>query len=352
LALDKNLWVGKRILVTGHTGFKGAWLSVVLNDLGAHVYGFSLNLEASNKLFRDAKISNLIAGDKVGDVRNYELLSDYIEEIQPEFVFHLAAQSLVRKSFSNPLETITTNVVGSSNLLIAALRSPSVKLVVNVTTDKVYANNENNFPFTESDTLGGEDIYSGSKTAVEVLSHSINSSVNGRGVKIVNVRAGNVIGGGDWAEDRLIPDIVKSVIDSKIVTIRNPSSTRPWQYVLDCLHGYLLVVQNNICNAEVIFPGAINFGPSDSMSVQNVVEIFSEKMSFEFNLAKEASAMVEKKYLSLNSNLAFETLGWKPLLTARQTVEKTAIWYQSYLSGGDSLSLMEEEVAWFFEEIK
>jgi CDP-glucose 4,6-dehydratase len=349
LALDKRLWAGKRVLVTGHTGFKGAWLSVFLNELGAHVYGFSLDLEASNRLFMDAGISELLSGQRLGDIRNYQVLSEYIEEIQPEYVFHLAAQSLVLKSFNDPLETISTNIVGSSNLLIAALRNPSVKLIVNVTTDKVYVNDNSKLSFTEKDVLGGDDIYSGSKAAVEILSRSINSSLNEYGKKIVNVRAGNVIGGGDWAQDRLIPDIIKSVISSEIVTIRNPLSTRPWQYILDCLNGYLLVVQKNIGNENFIFPDALNFGPPDSLSVQNVVDIFSKVMDLKFETAPEPGSVMEKKYLSLNSNLAVETLGWKPQFSAQKAVEKTANWYQSYLAGENPRLLIEKEISGFLE---
>ena len=325
---------------------------LLLKKLGAEVFGYGLNLDSSNKLYKDAKISSYLSNEQIADIRDYDSLNTYMNTVQPEYVIHLAAQSLVRKSYSEPLETVSTNVLGTANVLIASLNTASVQLIINVTTDKVYKNDNSNHAFSETDELGGDDVYSGSKAAVEVVSHAISSSLNTRKAHIVNVRAGNVIGGGDWAEDRLIPDIVKASQESEPLTVRNPASTRPWQHVLDCLHGYLLLVQQNIENPTFNFPTAVNFGPSDSMSVQDVIHIFSEKFDFKHNSPKSEILQQEKQYLRLNSRLAFETLLWEPFFSVREAVERTAAWYESYFAGEGSLQLMQNEIQWFLEKTK
>jgi CDP-glucose 4,6-dehydratase len=345
------MWAGRRVLVTGHTGFKGTWLVTLLDRLGAEVFGYSLGLDDSNKLYSETKTSNLLAGECFHDIRDYEKLWKYIEKVQPEFVIHMAAQSLVRKSFQEPMQTITTNVLGTSNLILAALNTDSVKFILNVTTDKVYKNDNLSRAFCETDNLGGDDIYSGSKAAVELIAHAINFSVNKKRIPIVNVRAGNVIGGGDWAEDRLIPDIVRSVTQLRKLGVRNPASTRPWQYVLDCLNGYLSLVQHKIANPDFILPNAMNFGPSDSLSVQEVVEIFSKRINVEIDASIAGEGVPEKKFLSLNSDLAEKIIGWKTVLTVNEAVDRTAAWYESYLSGVDSRQLVQNEIDWYLERI-
>ena len=351
MVLESELWAGRRVLVTGHTGFKGAWLVALLNHLKAEVFGYSLDLDNSNKLYREAAISNLMAGESFQDIREYQLLSAYIEKIQPEYVIHMAAQSLVRKSFEEPLQTITTNVLGTTNVILASLQSNSVKLILNVTTDKVYKNDNSETPYRETDLLGGDDIYSGSKAAVEIISHAMNVSFNKKGIPLINVRAGNVIGGGDWAEDRLVPDILRSVMESRKLGIRNPSSTRPWQYVLDCLNGYLSLIQCRIMDPNFVLPDAINFGPSDSLSVEEVVGIFSKRFSVKSEIQSEDQAPLEKKFLSLNSDLAQEIVGWKPLLSVKDAVDRTAAWYESYLLGVNSKQLVHNEIEWFLGQI-
>ena len=263
----------------------------------------------------------------------------------------MAAQSIVRKSFEEPMQTITTNVLGTTNLILAALNTDSVKLILNVTTDKVYKNDNLGTAFCETDSLGGDDIYSGSKAAVELLAHAMNFSVNKKGKILVNVRAGNVIGGGDWAEDRLVPDIVRSVTQSRRLGVRNPASTRPWQYVLDCLNGYLSLVQHAIANPDLVFPNAMNFGPPDSLSVQEVVKIFSKRIKVEIESPIAGEALPEKKFLNLNSDLAAKIIGWKTFLSVHDAVDRTAAWYESYLSGVDSNQLVENEIDWYLEKI-
>jgi len=325
---------------------------MMLQQLGAEVFGFGLDLDSSNRLFKEAKLSALLSSEKLGDIRDYTTLSLYFEKVRPDYVIHLAAQSLVRRSYLEPLETVSTNVLGSANVLIAALNVSSIKLILNVTTDKVYKNDSSGIPFVETDRLGGDDIYSGSKAAVELISHSINSSVNKTGIPIVNVRAGNVIGGGDWAPDRLIPDIARSVSDSSALIVRNPTSTRPWQHVFDCLHGYLLIVQRHMENPKNVFPKEINFGPADSMSVQDVLDIFSEEMGLVWETSADQSLLPEKKFLSIDSKIALETFQWKPILTVDEAVRKTAHWYKSYFDGENPHTLVQNEIQWFLEKVK
>ncbi len=351
MALDAAMWKGRRVLVTGHTGFKGTWLVALLNKLGAEVYGYSLDLNLSNRLFSETNSSSLLEGECFQDIRDYEKIKEFIQKVQPEFVIHMAAQSLVRKSFEEPLLTITTNVMGTTNLILAALSTDSVELILNVTTDKVYKNDNSSIPFSENDNLGGDDIYSGSKAAVEVLSRAMNFSLNKKRIPLINVRAGNVIGGGDWAEDRLIPDVVRSVSCKGKLTVRNPASTRPWQYVLDCLNGYSTLIQHKIENPKLVLPDAINFGPSDSMSVREVVEIFSKRFNLSTETPVDADTAPEKKFLRLNSDLAEKTIGWRAVLSVYEAVDRTAAWYESYLSGIDAKQLVENEIDWYLESL-
>ena len=345
------MWAGRRVLVTGHTGFKGTWLVALLNRLGAEVYGYSLDSNASNRLYSETKSSSLLKGECFQDIRDYEKIRKYIQKVQPEFIIHMAAQSLVRKSYEEPLLTITTNVLGTTNLILAALSTDSVELILNVTTDKVYRNNNSSIPFSENDNLGGDDVYSGSKAAVEVLSHAMNFSVNKKRIPLINVRAGNVIGGGDWAEDRLIPDIVRSVNLEGKLAVRNPTFTRPWQYVLDCLNGYSTLIQYKIENPKFVFPDAMNFGPSDSMSVREVVEIFSKRFNVSIQAPAATDTTPEKKFLRLNSDLAEKTIGWRTVLSVYDAVDRTAAWYESYLSGIGAKQLVDNEIDWYLEKL-
>lgn len=351
MVLDGAMWSGRRVLVTGHTGFKGTWLVALLSRLGAQVYGYSLDSNASNRLYSETKSSSLLKGECFQDITDYEKIKKYIQKVQPEFIIHMAAQSLVRKSYEEPLLTITTNVLGTTNLILAALSTDSVELILNVTTDKVYRNNNLSIPFSENDNLGGDDIYSGSKAAVEVLSHAMNCSVNKKGIPLINVRAGNVIGGGDWAEDRLIPDIVRSVTREGKLAVRNPTSTRPWQYILDCLTGYSTLIQYKIENPKLVLPDAMNFGPSDSMSVREVVEIFSKRFNFSIQASAATDKSPEKKFLRLNSDLAEKTIAWRTVLSVYDAVDRTAAWYESYLSGIDAKHLVDNEIDWYLEKL-
>ena len=271
--LDYKFWHGKRVLLTGHTGFKGGWLALWLHRLGAHVIGISLPPTTSPNLFDLAKINEL-CDSHFCDIRNIEALTTLVSSAQPEVVFHLAAQPLVRHSYQKPAETFDTNVLGTAHLLDALRGLRSVKAVVMVTTDKVYRNNEWRWPYREDDILGGKDPYSASKAASEIVIASYRDSfLAEQGVAVASARAGNVIGGGDWSADRLIPDTVRSWQKSETLKIRRPNAIRPWQHVLEPLAGYLTLAEQLWKNASLA--GAYNFGPptQEVSTVRDVIEL-------------------------------------------------------------------------------
>lgn len=343
MGLTPTLWSGKRVLVTGHTGFKGSWLTLLLKDLGAEVIGISLPPQGPRSLYTDAKIGEEVCLEFFQDVRDETAINRAIEISKVDYVFHLAAQAYVRRSVRNPHESITTNVVGTANVLTSSLHFESTLGVTNVTTDKVYENRGANLPFKETDKLGGQDPYSASKAAAELIASAISSSNNPHNIPVTSVRAGNVIGGGDWGEERLVPDLVRTLDLNSILSIRNPSATRPWQYVLDCLFGYLLVAQSHM-EKTVNVPKSVNFGPDNSLSVMDLVALFEE--AFEKKLAKEfsKSPITESSWLSLDSNLARQFFHWQTSLTASQAVKQTAEWYSRFIDGANAKELMYEEI--------
>nr|HPQ35617.1 CDP-glucose 4,6-dehydratase [Tenuifilaceae bacterium] len=269
-SMDKlyhGIFKGKRVLITGHTGFKGSWLSLLLYRLGADVYGYTLNPPTNPSLFVEAKIDELITS-YIGDIRDYSKLVGVISKIQPEIVIHMAAQPLVRESYKNPIETYSTNVMGTVNLLDACRNTKSVKAIVNITTDKCYENKEWHWGYRENDPMGGYDPYSNSKGCSELVTAAFRSSFynpkdfDNHGVGLASARAGNVIGGGDWAEDRLIPDFIKAISKGERVKIRSPFAIRPWQHVLEPLNGYLTLVEKLLLMGSKFSQGW-NFGPDD-----------------------------------------------------------------------------------------
>jgi CDP-glucose 4,6-dehydratase len=326
----------KRVFVTGHTGFKGSWLCSFLDVLGASHAGYSL------KPSTNPSHSELLKSNKnsfIGNLSDVEYLTESMQKFQPELVFHLAAQPLVRESYRDPLNTYQTNVIGSLNLLEAVRNCPSVKAVVIITTDKVYENKEWIYPYRENDELGGYDMYSSSKACSEIMLKSYQRSffnINDYKIKhsvlIASARAGNVIGGGDWSLDRLIPDMVKAVADKKITEIRNPSAVRPWQHVLDCLSGYLMLGAK-LMDEEVEFAEAWNFAPYsfESKTVKEVVEI-SKSIWDEINVqyGNSFASPHEANLLKLDNTKALSRLGWKPLWDTNQAITKTIEWYKSY----------------------
>ena len=325
-----GIYKDRKVLVTGHSGFKGSWLLLWLNHLGAKVTGFSL---APSTTPSHIQLLGLFDPSTVGDIRNIDQLAAVFKEVQPEIVFHLAAQPLVRRAYADPLETFTTNITGTANVLEAARHSPSVKALVNITTDKVYRNNEWPWPYRETDRLGGHDPYSTSKACVELLHESYRKSYfTGAGILSATARAGNVIGGGDWAEDRLIPDLIKASSTSEITAVRNPQSIRPWQHVLDPLSGYLLLGQR-LLQGNAGAEGAWNFGPpsADCLTVAGVLNEFNRSWEgIQWRDASDSKGPHEAHMLRLDCSKASNELGWSPVWNVQSAIAKTADWYKEF----------------------
>ena len=328
-----NIYTGKRVFLTGHTGFKGSWLSLWLTNFGAEVCGYSLAPNTKPSMFEELNIEDKIAKSVIGDILDEEKLQQTINEFKPDIVFHLAAQPLVRLSYSEPVMTYKTNVIGSLNVLEAARHCPSVRAFVNVTTDKCYENKEINRGYREDEPMGGYDMYSSSKGCVEILSSSFRRSFlqEAGTMAMATARAGNVIGGGDWALDRLIPDCVRSINKGIDIEIRNPIAVRPWQHVLEPLSGYLLLGQKLLEDGKKYADG-FNFGPNED-SVLTVAEV--SQMACDFYgkgkvIVGEKSPLHEAGLLMLNIEKAKTILGWTPTLTAKQAIQNTIEWYKHF----------------------
>lgn len=334
----KKSFKNKKILVTGHTGFKGSWLSLWLKELGADVSGYSLPPKNNPNLY---SILNLDLPETLADINDKNSLSRHLKKYKPEIIFHLAAQPLVRESYIDPVGTFQTNIAGVWNLLDLIKKSPSVKVVVIVTTDKCYKNNEKGVPFVESDPLGGYDPYSASKACVEIICESWKSSFFSEKdyPVLATVRAGNVIGGGDWAIDRLIPDCVRSFISNEPVNIRYPNSIRPWQHVLEALSGYIILAEK-LYNFGNKYSGAWNFGPNieNQATVGDVVSIASELWGTK-NVFKKQSInnLHEVELLRLDITKATQELDWRPRWDINQTLSETVEWYKKWHQGNDML---------------
>lgn len=343
-----GIYRGKKVLVTGHTGFKGSWLSLWLHELGANISGISLSLESSPNHWN---MLGLTVDDHRIDVRDFDSISKVVQEIQPDIVFHLAAQPLVRRSYRDPLETWSTNVMGTANILEACRLTSSVKSILVVTTDKCYQNNEWIWGYRETDSLGGHDPYSASKACAELVVASYRDAFfNGSNdICVATARAGNVIGGGDWSEDRLIPDLVSSMQVNKSTEIRSPNSTRPWQHVLEPLSGYLLLGQKLFLRDRA-FADAWNFGP-DSSGNQSVSEILIHLEKTWKKLKWHTSSknhQHEANLLYLDSSKARNLLHWKPVWDIDISLEKTALWYIQWMQNGQTAS--RKQLAEFIED--
>ena len=351
--MRKEDWRGRRVLVTGHTGFKGAWLSLLLSRLEAEVAGFALQPPTDPSLFAEARVQDFLADHRVGDVRDPDALSRSLHEAEPEVVFHLAAQPLVRRSYRDPVETYTTNVVGTLNLLEALRTTPSVRAAVVVTSDKCYRNAEWDHAYRESDPLGGNDPYSASKAATEIIVASYSASYfqrdqTGSSVPAVaTVRAGNVIGGGDWAEDRLIPDLMRGLSSGRMVPIRNPQAIRPWQHVLEPLNGYLTVAEYLLTAGEE-HVGAWNLGPRTE-DAQPVSWVADRVVA---NWSESAGGWVrdgephppEATYLRLDWSRAYQRLGWHPHWDVEEALRRTVAWYRQEQGGADARKLTLSDI--------
>ncbi len=336
--VETSFWSGRNVLLTGHTGFKGAWLALWLQALGARVTGFSNGVPTDPSLYELARVGEGM--DSVwGDVRDHRAITAAVAEAAPEVVIHMAAQSLVRRSFAEPRETYETNVMGTVNVFDAVRTSGAdVRVLVNVTSDKCYENREWEWGYREEEPMGGHDPYSSSKGCAELVSDAFRRSFfsDPDGTRLTSVRAGNVIGGGDWAEDRLLPDIMRAVLAGEQVSIRNPNSIRPWQHVLNPLSGYLVLAQALWDSPE--HAQGWNFGPpeGDARPVGWLVERVAELWPGELRWSVDDGPHPhEARYLKLDSSRAHTRLGWRPPLTLEQALESTVAWYRELADGAD-----------------
>ncbi len=344
--IDRAYWHGKRVLVTGHTGFKGGWLSIWLNQLGCHVTGLSLAPATQPALFEMAGISGLCENHFV-DIRDAQKVKNVMSQAKPEVVFHLAAQALVRQSYLDPAQTFSTNTMGTTNLLEALRLSTSVKSVVMVTTDKVYRNFELLEPYSEQHLLGGHDPYSASKAACELIIDCYrNSYLAAQGVSVASARAGNVIGGGDWAADRLIPDAIRAWSAKLSLDVRHPDSVRPWQHVLEPLSGYILLAQQLAASPQLA--SAYNFGPDfkEAASVRCVIEMAQSAWAAaaEVQWGEVTTALHEAALLRLDTSKSQNALGVLPVWGIDQAVERTMAWYKNQIYGANALALCASDI--------
>ncbi len=371
-----SFWRNKRVFLTGHTGFKGSWLSIWLTSLGAKVYGYALKPPTKPSIFEQSKLAKFIEAHDIGDVRNFERLTKALKKSKADIVIHMAAQPLVRDSYIIPRETYETNVMGTVNLFEAVRRYYQPKVLLNITTDKVYENKETKRGYTETDPLGGYDPYSSSKACSELVTSAYRNSffhsshpalhpdtqtpVKDRSYRfappggafgcsnplISSARAGNVIGGGDWAKDRLVPDIVRAIINKQKVYIRNPNSIRPWQHVLESLSGYMLLCEKMYLEGEK-YCGAWNFGPdeNDLKTVKWIVErlLLKIKPNKGYEIAK-GRHLHEAKFLVLNPDKAKKKLGWHSKWNLDKSLDKISQWTNSYLSGEKPLDICIKQI--------
>ena len=347
-------FAGRRVFITGHTGFKGSWLAFLLEEMGAEVMGFALppatTVNHFDLLGLDKRIKH-----KIGDIRDAELLTSALNEFQPEFVFHLAAQALVRPSYDDPAATFSTNVIGSVNLLDAVRRCKSIRSLVYITSDKCYENVEWIWGYREIDQLGGRDPYSASKAAAEVAFSSYCRSFFEQRLTLgaASARAGNVIGGGDWAVDRIIPDCIRAIEAGEPVRLRNPSATRPWQHVLEPLAGYILLAAR-LYEEPKKWGGAWNFGPSthEVRTVKNVAEVIVGHIGKgRIEIVESQKQVHEARLLQLNCDKANQLLCWYPRWDVEKTLESTALWYKTIMNGGNAEEITRAQIYEFFPEL-
>ncbi|MBK7137199.1 MAG: CDP-glucose 4,6-dehydratase [Rhodocyclales bacterium] len=337
MVVNPAFWRGRRVFLTGHTGFKGGWLSLWLAELGAEVHGYALAPPTEPNLFTTAGVEKRLAASTLADIRDAAKLEQAMQAARPEVVLHLAAQPLVRQSYAEPVETFAVNVMGTVNLLEAVRRTPGVKAVVNVTTDKCYENREWVWPYRENEALGGHDPYSSSKACSELVTAAWRRSfLDAAGVQLASARAGNVIGGGDWAADRLLPDFLRSLDAGKPLVVRSPQATRPWQHVLEPLSGYRMLAER-LCTEGAAFTEAWNFGPdeADTRPVQWIVEALCARMPGAAWQRDASPQPHEAHTLRLDSAKAHARLGWQPRWNLQRALEATLDWHQAWKAGTD-----------------
>ncbi|RJO61801.1 CDP-glucose 4,6-dehydratase [candidate division WS5 bacterium] len=351
VVVNKLFWKDKKVLITGHSGFKGSWLSLWLSECGSRVTGLALPPSTIPSLFEDVNVSSEITSI-YGDVRDLALIKSVMNEFKPEIVFHLAAQALVKYSYNNPVETYSSNVMGTVNIMEAVRCSDSVRVLVNITSDKCYENREWAWGYREIEPMGGYDPYSSSKGCAELVTAAYRNSYfsnynNGsRSIAVATARAGNVIGGGDWSEDRLVPDIMRAFIEKRPVIIRNPDAIRPWQHVLEPLSGYLLLAEKLWVDAPR-FAEAWNFGPADNDAkpvlwiVENLVRAWGDGASWQNDKTAQPH---EARYLKLDCSKAVQQLGWLPRLDLASALQWTTDFYKLYKQNGNIRMLISDQI--------
>lgn len=351
-----KFWFGKKVLITGITGFKGSWLALWLNEMGADVYGFALKPKPNQPLFNEFLLEDNTT-TLIGDVCDYNKLMEFVRLAEPDFIFHMAAQSLVSKGFENPVQTLKTNILGTANVLEVCSKLDHRCVLINITSDKCYKNADRTAEhFTEDSQLGGDDIYSASKACAEIIHNSYDKSfLEVKSFANATVRAGNVIGGGDFSENRIFTDIYNAVKNREKLALRSPAAVRPWQHVIDCIHGYLMLARN--LSESSLKNGAWNFGPkpSESLSVYDLChlasELFKSKIGYGFEFEFVESLFSEKVFLSIDPQKSMDQLGWRQLWKNHEAVEMTVDWYVSFLSKDDMLQKSKLQLEAFSKRI-
>lgn len=353
VGLNKNFWAGRNVLITGHTGFKGGWTSLLLSMMGAKIHGLSLEPTKDSRFYNSVGISKLITSEEFCNIKDFSNCFKVIKATMPEIIIHMAAQPLVRESYLNPLETYFVNAMGTANLLEAARCSDSVEAIVNVTTDKCYKNNEWEWSYRESEHLGGHDPYSSSKACSEIISAAYRDSYfNEKGIQLATARAGNVIGGGDWSKDRLLPDILRSIDSNSDIIIRSPEAIRPWQHVLEPVTGYLLLAQN-LFEKKDQFSSAWNFGPeeNDCWTVGRVASEICRIIKTKDWIAPSIKQPHEATFLKLDSSKAKMKLDWHPKWHVDTAIQKTVEWHNNFNEQKDMYKCSTNQILSYQEEI-
>jgi CDP-glucose 4,6-dehydratase len=346
MAMNREFWRGKRVFLTGHTGFKGGWLALWLTDMGADVHGYALAPPTEPNFFTVANLHSHLACSTIADIRDVAALTQAVQTARPDIVLHLAAQPLVRYSYVAPVETYAVNVMGTVNLLEAVRQTPSVKAVVNVTTDKCYENREWVWPYRENEAMGGFDPYSSSKACSELVTAAYRRSfLVAAGIHLASARAGNVIGGGDWADDRLVPDFLRALDVGRILTVRSPLATRPWQHVLEPLSGYLMLAESLFTKGQN-FAEAWNFGPeeTDAKPVQWIVEYLCGQVPGAAWQCDAVPQPHEASMLKLDSSMAKAQLGWRPRWNLQTALGMTLAWHQAWKQGLDMAATSVQQI--------
>jgi len=344
--MNLSFWRDRSVFVTGHTGFKGGWISLWLSDLGAKVHGYSLSPPTTPNFFSETQLENRIQSSTIADIRDLSRLMSAVQTAKPSIVMHMAAQPLVRESYVKPVETFSTNVIGTVNLLEAVRSVDTVEAIVNITTDKCYENQEWVWPYRENDRLGGHDPYSASKACAELATAAYRESfLVEAGIQLASVRAGNVIGGGDWATDRLIPDFLRAVDAGKTLKIRSPDAIRPWQHVLEPLSGYLLLAELLVIEGAA-FAEAWNFGPdeADSKPVSWILDRLCQKIPSANWVLDGSPQPHEASVLKLDSVKAKTRLNWGPQWSLETALEKTVEWHQLWQEGHSMAEVSVQQI--------